>query len=378
MQNESQLIVSMYKNGIPISKISKIVGMTNSDVRKVLREFGELFHSTRFEERDRLVCEKYNSGMMITKIAKEFAIDRHTVTNILTKYGIYKENKNASNLSEEKRIRNNKIVELYQGGLPMSAVAKELKVCPGTVAKVLKAFGIKARPQHQPGHSRGRTKNRKYHFDLNYFEKIDTEEKAYWLGFLYADGYVCYRGVVTVGLAEKDLSHLELLRKCLGDETVKIPYTSRTKSYFIHFSSVKMADDLRKLGCVQKKSLVLKFPTEDQVPQSLVNHFMRGYFDGDGCLSNTDRSPCFSVLGTPQFLDEYEKILLNNVEKITKTKRIHRDSWNEQTEEIAYGGRNRIFEIYSYLYKDATIYLQRKKDKFDESNRRLKTKSLKS
>ena len=90
---------------------------------------------------------------------------------------------------------------------------------------------------------------------LRYFENIDTEEKAYWLGFLYADGSVgSAEDKIELGLAEKDLKQIEKFKECLGLKN-KICYREATKSYRISFRSQSCKQDLIKQGCVPKKSL---------------------------------------------------------------------------------------------------------------------------
>ena len=367
--DNTQLIISMYQNKVSILKISKILGISEFDVYDCLYEHGFSHMRDRDYAKDKEICNRYLAGEKIIDIANSYQVDRHSVTDILRRHKVYK-NFYADCRSSEKIDRTNKMIELYKSGLSLSQVAKEVGTCASTVAKTLNKMGIDTRPQHMLGHSKGTTKNRKYHFNINFFEEIDTEEKAYWLGFLYADGYVAYRGVTSVALKEDDRCHLEAFRKALGDENVKIDYYRTTKSYRIDLSSVKMSEDLVKLGCKQKKSLILTFPTEKQVPKKLLSHFMRGYFDGDGCISGTRYSLQFSVLGTPSFLDKYENVLLRNLKNKKKTKRIMRENWNSNTQQIIYGGRLRLLDIYNFLYKDATIFLNRKKEKFEELIRR--------
>lgn len=101
---------------------------------------------------------------------------------------------------------------------------------------------------------------------LNIFEKIDTEEKAYWLGFLYADGAIGSKeDKIELGLAEKDLSQIEKFRSFTMINN-KISYRPKTRSYRYSFRSQKCKDDLINKGCLPKKSLILVFPTENQVP----------------------------------------------------------------------------------------------------------------
>lgn len=211
---------------------------------------------------------------------------------------------------------------MYKQGKNLNEISQETSINRSTVYKILKDLKVTMRPQHQVGHSKNTTKNRKYHFNLDFFETIDTEEKAYWLGFLYADGYVSHTGYIRIALQEQDLEHIKKFRTAIEANEVTIKHNQKTKSYSIDCCSIKMARDLAKKGCFQNKSLTLTFPIEDIVPNHLIHHFMRGYFDGDGCISGT-KTPSFSVLGTKDFLDKYEDILINNI-KCKKNKRIHK------------------------------------------------------
>ena len=102
---------------------------------------------------------------------------------------------------------------------------------------------------------------RKIIFNENYFGKIDSSEKAYWLGFMYADGCVSmtHRDKVVINLAGKDEEHLirwhEAIGSCLK---VRRGFSNGNKVvYSQHYSSI-MCQDLIKLGCMPKKSLKLK------------------------------------------------------------------------------------------------------------------------
>ena len=109
---------------------------------------------------------------------------------------------------------------------------------------------------------------------LTNFNKIDTEEKAYWLGFLYADGSVGSKeDKIELGLAEKDLKHIEKFRDFMNI-TNKISYRERTKSYRMSFRSIQCKQDLINKGCVPKKSLILNFPNENQVTKLLIRHLI--------------------------------------------------------------------------------------------------------
>ena len=191
---------------------------------------------------------------------------------------------------------------------------------------------------------------------LRYFDKINTEEKAYWLGFLYADGSISSKeDKIELGLAEKDLHHIEKFKQSLQLSN-KICYRASTKSYRISFRSQSCKQDLINKGCIPKKSLILNFPTEEQVPFYLLKHFIRGYFDGDGWFTNTP--DCFQVgiIGTQDFIQGF----LNTVENINKTNKIFSVHRENGAKRYIFGAYNDVLNFLNWIYKDSTIYLDRK------------------
>lgn len=195
---------------------------------------------------------------------------------------------------------------------------------------------------------------------LRQFENINTEEKAYWLGFLYADGSVgSTESKIELGLAEKDLHQIEKFRNFMGISN-KISYREKTKSYRISFRSDSCKQDLINKGCVPKKSLILKWPTEKQVPSYLIKHFIRGYFDGDGWFTNTDS--CFQVglIGTQDFIEGF----LNTVEKINTQNKILTVHREDGAKRYIFGALEDVTNFLNWIYKNATVYLERKYENY--------------
>ena len=206
--------------------------------------------------------------------------------------------------------------------------------------------------------------SRKSHVNDHIFDAIDTEEKAYWLGFLYADGNVYHHNEswrIELTLQESDLSHLKKFASFISFKEAP-KYRSKTKAYRVMFGSRIMAEQLINKGCVEKKSLILKFPIYEIVPKNLMRHFIRGYFDGDGCITlrhtTSKEVPVASMLGTKEFLSD----LLTEIGNESKViKKEHNNDINTycvrfKTEEG--------FKFLDYMYKDASIYLQRKFNKY--------------
>ena len=191
---------------------------------------------------------------------------------------------------------------------------------------------------------------------LTNFEKIDTEEKAYWLGFLYADGSVGSKeDKIELGLAEKDLKHIEKFKTFMNINN-KISYREKTKSYRMSFRSAQCKQDLINKGCVPKKSLILNFPNENQVPKYLIRHFIRGYFDGDGWFTNTEKCFQVGIIGTENFINGF----LDSIENIDKKNKIFDVHREDGAKRYVFGAYNDVLNFLNWIYKDSNIYLDRK------------------
>lgn len=211
-----------------------------------------------------------------------------------------------------------------------------------------------------------------YHNELKFnnrvFDSIDNEEKAYWLGFLYADGSVSATiNSVELSLKGEDKEHLEKFRSFLNSKnSVKLGtskcgdklysrcrFTARDK--YFH-------DRLIELGCVPNKSLILKFPnTSIFTSQDLIPHFIRGYVDGDGCLTYTKTGRLVvEIVGTKEFLTT----IISNYPNIF-TSVLYKDKRHLKSNTYFIScACDKADQFASMLYDNATIYLNRKYNRF--------------
>ena len=191
---------------------------------------------------------------------------------------------------------------------------------------------------------------RKYAVDEDFFAQLDTIEKAYWLGFLAADGCV-HTGrkgnpeKVVVTLQAQDLGQLEALRDVLHS-TYEIRPTKRQKGFKLQIASVKLCRDLVAQGVPPCKSLTLRFP---QLPDALLPHFIRGYFDGDGCFYIDKRYNQAEVQfeGNPTFLWAMESVLRKAC-KLKKRNKLHGKA-TAQSKALRYGGNRQVSRIVDFL-----------------------------
>lgn len=212
----------------------------------------------------------------------------------------------------------------------------------------------------------------------NDFFKQNNAESFYVAGFIAADGSLQkrpYSKILKICLSNIDRSHLEKIKNIIHSnhpikEYVVKPgklITTPHKSVEIQITNNSIYDDLLKFNIMPNKTFTYTMP-EWLITHPLVHHFMRGYFDGDGCVSycglgknRIKKQLRFNILGTKKFLENYQSILEHtcsiNHNNISKKNNIF---------SLSYSGNNVVGKIYNFLYKDATMWLNRKRDKFCE------------
>lgn len=205
-----------------------------------------------------------------------------------------------------------------------------------------------------------------------FFDVIDTQEKAYWLGFLYADGYHTRPHRIGVKLALRDKSHIEKLCVSLqvSPEKIRTRPPSETicmgriirgnGSAEINICNKRLSVSSNRCGLVPNKSLILSFPSYDILPSHLVNHFVRGYFDGDGCLTK----------GYSKNATRYRIIILSSrnfctslCEYINSELNIKMKNWDKKKTNIykvCISGNRQVKRFVDWMYNGATLYLDRK------------------
>lgn len=270
---------------------------------------------------------------------------------------------------EEKEI----IDKMYKDGDRFDDIRSFLHCKEDTLRDYLRNNGYKRRKRNTVKGCEKLGASRKHHFNENYFNIIDTEDKAYWLGFLYADGNVSYgkdkngerKGcTVELSLAEKDKGHLYKFMKCI-DADNEYPLEKRIINlnkkehiaYRLCLNSVKMGNDLEKHGCVQKKSLILKRPS---INENLIRHFIRGYFDGDGCVSFNREldNYIYVILGTKDVLSFIQE--KSGVSKKISIRQVKRNNEYKSFYEFSIGGIKSQLIFHNYIYNNANIFLDRK------------------
>lgn len=226
-----------------------------------------------------------------------------------------------------------------------------------------------------------------YKANFNYFDVINTPNKAYWLGFLFADGYIAKRIRKTNAGNERIEYNLKFSVKDSDDEILIKLVKDLESNYPIHYYDVKSSlGDMREARLfITNKYMVEKLYNEygivpnrtsiqkivEHLPENLYRYFILGLFDGDGSFSfyyiyETHRKMLLRFGGSEEVLRFVESILIKEqlVAPIQRQlSRRHKDgdgTWRCLT----LTGINNCTKILNWLYQDSPIYLERKYQKY--------------
>jgi len=205
-------------------------------------------------------------------------------------------------------------------------------------------------------------------FNSDYFDTIDMEEKAYWFGFILADGGLHRNGKqVRVLLASRDRNHLVKLAKVFRVEARDEAYTDKRngKTYsrsIVQLNSVRLWTAIIVKGVPQRKCDFASARVVQCIPAELRRHFVRGYFDGDGCISKIGRAEFrLTIVGPHCILQTIRELIHGELGARCAPPDFRSGIWR-----ITWCGTDKLNMIKQWLYDNATVYLERKKLIFDE------------
>lgn len=354
------------------------------------------------------IIKLYTSGSKPTEIAGRFNIYPNSVNRIIKKNGVQRQY--AKKIEEHHKIKS---IDLYLSGISSEKISDILNISSDAVRDILKSNNIPIRPPQE--------NKRRNQIKSDFFETIDNEEKAYFLGLMYADGNLSSRSAqISITLKESDSHILENfsniiygfiklktyhteVSKIIDKETGTIidtifgnkkNDTIKINNYFydikkevrtyttLSFYGQKIYNDLCNLGCHPNKSFTINFPTSNIIPDHLMQHFIRGFYDGDGgisLISSADGSRArvyftstdAMLVGIKNYL--FDKLNIQFGPLTSKKKHIRQ---NKNTRSIEMKATEDVKKFCSFLYKDANVYLHRKFDKYKNFLNLNETKSV--
>lgn len=261
----------------------------------------------------------------------------------------------------------------YNSGMKIPEIGRKYGFNRSTVWLQLKKY-VNIRPDNK-------THAKRYNLDENYFDNIDTEAKAYFLGLMISDGSNNEeKHNIRINLQEEDKHILDsFLLELKTDNSLRYidcsKYKNKKNQYRLDIYNKHISQKLCEYGCINNKEFKTYFPK--QIPKNLYNHFIRGYFDGDGSIFNNKNvkklnhksTYSFNITGNESLLINIQNILCSEL-KLNKTKIFSRYPDKViSAKHFSYNGNINCIKIRDWLYKDANYYLIRKFEKFQQINK---------
>ncbi len=259
-------------------------------------------------------------------------------------------------------MNRNKALKLYEMGMSFGRISKETGLNRATVFRWVKSAGI-----HEP------REINVYSINHEFFDEINSSDKAYWLGFIFADAYIKKRPsgakVIRFNLSAKDVHQLEKFRVAINYEgpifsSVKTMKKTGKKHKLVHLSltNAHMYESLVRHGVLDYKNRGVQ---TFQFQMELTQHFLRGLFDGDGMVYIHKPSSQIGV----GFCDEHKTNVKWFQDQIihhlglfevkinySKSKKCHR---------FQYRGNTQVRKIFEWLYRSGPC-MERKKSIFSD------------
>lgn len=292
------------------------------------------------KEKEQEIIAFYKNGNSMAKTGKFFGISAVTVKNILERNGIQKRTKGGIYALPEKEI-----IKKYQSGISTTIIANEYNVTIHTITNLLERNNIKRNNRYQ-----------NINLDIDYFEKIDTIDKAYFLGLLLTDGNVgADNNTISISLQEKDVEILKIFSEQIKSEN-QLYYRKDKPEVRMSLKSAKMKKDLEQYGVIPRKTATVEMPF---LGEEMMPHLIRGMIDGDGWIS--EKSHQLGFCGNEKTVTQFKNYLVTLL-KVYDVKVLHT---GEHLWQITWASKKDIIKICSYIYKDKNkFFLKRKYQNF--------------
>lgn len=264
---------------------------------------------------------------------------------------------------EEREIRNQQIIEMAYTK-SQKEIGEIFNISQSQVGNILKKAGIKL--------PKSRLNMSKLALDIDYFKTIDTPEKAYWLGFICADGCI-YKNGGKLTIMVKDREICEKFKRAIKSDhkiSDREVYDKRTdKTYTessIQITNALFVSNIISLGVTSEKSSVLNFPN---IEESYYSYFIAGLFDGDGSISfKTNGKVTCNLISTKEILDFIQEYLKNNFEISPKS--LIRVSENcDNVFKVYWQNDEDCLKFLNFIYQgNKELYLTRKYERYEQFN----------
>lgn len=300
------------------------------------------------DEQWHVIASEYNAGRTIAELALLHQTSVNTVIKHLPRFTRVRTTSEVTRIYSDEQITDT--CQRYQSGLSAKEAGKIYGISEASVFRFLSQQGINRR--HAPD----------YGGNSDYFNKLDSDDKLYWFGFILADGSLRRkRGYIVINLGLKDRKHLEQFKVAINyTKPLKIVSVNHTVAHKIYqhvqlnIGCARMWKDLKQHG-------ILRLKKNDPLPLTIftdvqLRHILRGFFDGDGSLYiRRKRELIWRICGHSKILEFFRNYLIKMGVAGIATVRPHGSIYY-----LTYGGNCLVSRICEFMYKDVTLCLERK------------------
>lgn len=350
------VVIGNYLSGESTRDIARRYGVSNASVWRFLDDNDIPIRSNKTtDERINTIELLYNNGLSPNAIEKHLGLGHGTAGRILRKLGYeLPGNRRKREWSKDKED----IIGRYLAGNSTADLARVYGVERQIIRNHLVRWGVSVRG----------VRHHAYPVNEHFFDEIDSEKKAWCLGLMMADGYNRSKtGIVQLALTDHEMVRtfaeaIDWGGKCFTKPARKPTHKSQL---CVSVGSRTMSDALTRLGCVQRKTYIAEFPSEEFVPDHLHRHMIRGWLDGDGCISGDKNRPNWwsvSIVGTEAVCRGISEASMKAIGVPGTLSIIRRKTYSPWVFAV---GRKEHRELFcDWIYRDATVFLARKRDKY--------------
>lgn len=293
-------------------------------------------------EVEKEIIETYKSGLSMKETGKKFQVNATTVLNILNRNNIPKRTKGGIY-----KLPDDIVIQRYLDGESCQVIADDFGVSFKSISLILEKHNI---PRNNRYHNLG--------LDENYFENIDSYDKAYFLGFMLTDGSVALKeNIIRLTLTARDEEILQVFKEKTGNSNnLSLRKDEKHNELTFHLRSSKWKKDLAQYHVVPQKTYSCDMP---MLSENMMPHLIRGMIDGDGWISY--KSPAIGFCGNEKVVTHLRDFLVEKLDvynvKILQTQ--------EHLWQITWSSKKDISIIGNYIYKDKQdCFLKRKYNNF--------------
>jgi hypothetical protein len=356
-------IVTRYRAGESTVRISRDYNCNNGSIWLALQRWGEPIRQTKVAAPNRdAILKEHDAGLSAYAIDKKLGLPRTTAERAIKEAGFdisHRQKKRADPLVNHKST----IMARYEQGEGVDSIAADFGTTGSNIVRLLGRVGVKVRTVRDYAHP----------VDESFFDVVDTEAKAYTLGFWMADGCNVSRApFVSMSIVDRDILVDMMSAMRYGGPIAEVAprQAGHLTQWAVKIGSRRLSDALTRLGCVRGKTYLATFPSEDVVPRHLQRHLIRGWMDGDGTITSRvapsgSRLWHMRIVGTEAVCRGLSACVQSHLGFAGGVCPVHKGP-KHTTWGFTVSAQERVHELLGWLYADATIFLARKHEKYRE------------